>query len=128
MGETRETRQSLGLAYTAKPSTSSAATGNKSHPLSRPFSKSPGSGTFGCKIVYATMKRTPKGVSFTETNQTYITLKEETANVSYIKEKTRERFGCDVTLVAGNGLPIQDEEGTRGEFSSLIYVVENGHH
>lgn len=64
--------------------------------------------------MLAEVKKSAKGVSFEEKNQMYITLHEEIANVPYVSEKVREKFGKHVVLVSGNGLPIEDEEGTRG--------------
>ena len=48
-----------------------------------------------------------------ELNQTYISVNENSANVAYITGKVQEKWG-KVVLIPGNGLPIQDEEGTRG--------------
>lgn len=79
----------------------------------RPFTKKGKSAssttTFGCKVVLA--KR--NGKSFNELNQRYISLNEESAIVGYVTDKVEEKWG-EIVLVAGNGLAIQDEEGTRG--------------
>lgn len=93
------------LSYTAPADTS------KSRLPFRPFfkkEKSNSTSTFGCKVL---AKR--NGKSFTELNQTYISVNEDSANVVFITAKVQEKWGR-VVLVAGNGLPIQDEEGTRG--------------
>lgn len=107
---TRNSEAGNCLSYTAPP-----AGTNKSRLPFRPFSKkgkstsSSSTSTFGCKVVLAKKN----GKSFTELNQTYICVNEETANVVYITEKVQEKWG-EAVLVAGNGLAIQDEEGTRG--------------
>ena len=107
---TRNSEAGNCFSYTAPP----AAT-NKSKLPFRPFTKKGKSAslttTFGCKVVLA--KRNGKSFKY-ELNQTYISLNEESANVDYITEKVQEKWG-DVVLVAGNGLPIQDEERTRGQ-------------
>ena len=59
---------------------------------------------------------------FERKNQIFVNITEETANVGYIAMKAREKFG-NISLVAGNGLPIEDEDGTRGE-RQLFSVVE----
>lgn len=66
------------------------------------------------KIIIADMKKTAKGVSFNESTQTYISVTDETANVLYIKESIKAKLQRDVTLVSGNGLELEEEEGTRG--------------
>ena len=94
------------LSYIAPADTS------KSRLPFRPFFKKGklnSTSTFGCKIILAKKN----GKSFTELNQTYISVNEDSANVVYITAKVQEKWGR-VVLVAGNGLPIQDEEGTRG--------------
>ena len=93
------------LSYTAPADTS------KCRLPFKPFfkkGKSNSSSTFGCKVLL--FKK--NGKSFTELNQTYISVNEDSANVAYITGKVQEKWG-KVVLVAGNGLPIQDEEGTR---------------
>lgn len=84
---------------------------NQDYPLglSSKKGKSNSTSTFGCKVILA--KR--NGKSFTELNQTYISVNEDSANVVFITAKVQEKWGR-VVLVARNGLPIQDEEGTRG--------------
>ena len=94
------------LSYTATADTS------KSRLPFKPFfkrGKSNSTSTFGCKVILAKKN----GKSFSELNQTYISVNEDSANVAYITGKVQEKWG-KVVLVAGNGLPIQDEEGTRG--------------
>ncbi|CAH3171616.1 unnamed protein product, partial [Porites lobata] len=89
-----------------------ADTGKSRLPF-KPFfrrGKSNSASTFGCKIILAKKN----GKSFTELNQTYINVSEDSANVEDITRKVQEKWG-NVVLVAGNGLPIQDEEGTRGK-------------
>lgn len=97
------------LSHTAPPATKKSKLA-----FNRPFSckkgKTPSTATFGCKVIFA--KKT--GKSFDELNQTYVNVNENTANVEYITEKAREKWG-QVVLVSGNGLPITDEEGTRGK-------------
>ncbi|KAJ7382543.1 hypothetical protein OS493_034434 [Desmophyllum pertusum] len=107
---TRNSEAGNCLSYTAPP-----AGTNKSRLPFRPFSEkgkstsSSSTSTFGYKVVLAKKN----GKSFTELNQTYNCVNEETANVVYITEKGQEKWG-EAVLVAGNGLAIQDEEGTRG--------------
>ena len=94
------------LSYTAPAGTS------KCRLHFRPFfkkGKSNLTSTFGCKVIFAKKN----GKSFTELDQTYVSVNEDSANVVYITGKVQEKWGR-VVLVAGNGLPIQDEEGTRG--------------
>ena len=79
--------------------------------------KSNSATTFGCKIILAKKN----GKSFTELNQTYINVNEDSANVEDITRKVQEKWG-NVVLVTGNGLPIQDEEETRGKgFIKVIF-------
>ena len=96
-----------------------ADTGKSRLPF-KPFfrrGKSNSASTFGCKIILAKKN----GKSFTELNQTYINVSEDSANVEDITRKVQEKWG-NVVLVAGNGLPIQDEEGTRGKgFIKVIF-------
>ena len=75
---------------------------------------------FSCKVVHASMNKTDRGApQFEVLKQTYITLSEQCANMPSVTTLARERFGDDVVLVAGNGLPIEDENGTRGESEKL---------
>jgi len=94
------------LSYTATADTS------KSRLPFKPFfkrGKSNSTSTFGCKVLLAKKN----GKSFSELNETYISVNEDSANVAYITGKVQEKWG-KMVLVAGNGLPVQDEEGTRG--------------
>ncbi|XP_068727311.1 uncharacterized protein [Montipora capricornis] len=131
MGECKEMNAPQNaFAYTAAPTSSSGVTSSMKSLFNRPFVKkgNSSSSSFGCKIILAEMKKTPKGVTFSDKNQTFITVNEETANVTYILQKVKEKFGEGVLLVSGNGLPILDEEGTRGSkfwkvASRKIYAV-----
>ena len=63
------------------------------------------------------MIKNEKGsTTFQEMGQTYVNIKEDTANVNYILSKARDAF-CDTSLelVTSNGLKILDTDGTRGE-------------
>jgi len=78
--------------------------------------------TFSCKVIFATMKRNHKGIpQFSEIKQTYITLDGQNANIMDVTAKTQEKFGEDITLVTGNGLAIDDEQGTRGKLNLLSF-------
>ena len=47
--------------------------------------------------------------------QTYITINDVSATVSYITSQCQEEFNNhSLILVSGNGLPIEDNEATRG--------------
>ena len=47
--------------------------------------------------------------------QTYITINDITANVPHLTSQCQEEFGNQsLILVSGNGLPIEDNEATRG--------------
>ena len=65
-------------------------------------------------VFRSSMKRTPKGVTLSDKNRAFITVNEETANVTYILQRVKEKFGEGVVLVSCNGPQIVDEEGTRG--------------
>ena len=90
------------------PSYTATADTSKSRLPFKPFfkrGKSNSTSTFGCKVILAKKN----GKSFSELNQTYISVNEDSANVAYITGKVQEKWG-KVVLVAGNGLPIQGEE------------------
>ena len=66
------------------------------------------------------MNKNDRGApQFKVLKQTYITLNEQLANMPNVTTLAKERFGEDVILVAGNGLPIEDESGTRGESEQM---------
>lgn len=79
------------------------------------------------KVIHAEMTyKNEKGPpSFQELGQTYVTIKEETANVRYVQSKARDAFNDpSLELVTSNGLKIIDNEGTRGRsFIVLHYFV-----
>ena len=127
MGDSKENIPPNCFSHTAVPTPSASTSSVKSF-FNRPFSKKTpysASSSFGCKVILAEMKKTPKGVTFSDKNQTFITVNEETANVTYILQRVKEKFGEGVVLVSGNGLPIVDEEGTRGKNLHRNYLDSN---
>jgi len=70
---------------------------------------------FSCKIIFATMQKNGKAQpQFTEIKQTFVSLDEQSANVSCVTKLAKEKFGEEIIIVSGNGLPIEDESGTKG--------------
>lgn len=100
-----------GLSFVPQSSKSPVPSGNPVTPKSTWGKRA----TFSCKIIYATMQKNAKGiVQFNDLKQTFITL-DENANLPEVTTKVRAKFGNQCILVAGNGLPIEDEAGTRGK-------------
>lgn len=112
-------RAALSYTYSPQPSTS-GITAKRPLTMSKKGKNGAASGgqTMPIKIVVAEMKKTSKGVTFQESTQTYISVNDQTANVLYIKDCIKNKLQKDVTLVSGNGLELEEEEGTRG-----IYFV-----
>ena len=51
------------------------------------------------------------------TCQVYVLITEETANANDVMSLCAEQLGLDtISLLTANGLPIEDSEGTRGNF------------
>ncbi|KXJ21501.1 hypothetical protein AC249_AIPGENE754 [Exaiptasia diaphana] len=114
--KSKQNPPSSALSYTSASTSSQSGANNYSNNqqtsrLFAAFKKSTDKTSFACKIVLA--DKTGKG--FTEKNQMYLTLREDSANVPFVLDKAKEKFGKELILVSGNGLPIEDEEGTRGK-------------
>ena len=108
-----------GLSYNPSPTFGNATASVPKRPFARK-SASSSTSTFACKIIMAgEMQKNGKATTFTEQGQTYINLNDDTANVNFIKEQLREKTGRKLLMVAGNGLPIPDEEGTRGKEGNM---------
>ena len=75
--------------------------------------------TIDVRVILAKMTRQRGRPVFTGGDQTFIVvLGESEANVASIQEKVRNRWGRDdLSLVTANGLPLVDEEGTRGKYT-----------
>ena len=73
------------------------------------------SSSISVKIAYATMKRNGTKCEFRKLHQAFIKVGESTANVSYLTEAVKEKWGKDLILVTADGMPIEDSSGTRGE-------------
>ena len=70
------------------------------------------------KVIHAEIcfKNEKGPPTFQELGQTYVNIKEETANVNYVLSKARDAFNdASLELVTSNGLKIVDNEGTRGQ-------------
>ena len=96
---------------TISPSTSS-------HSGSQPFYKPIGykkETTFNVKVVRANMTKLSNGkVEFERLEQTHISLNEHTANVNTVTNAVQSKWGGDYVVVTGDGLPVDDSEGTHG--------------
>ena len=70
--------------------------------------------SFSLKIVKASMKHGPKP-EFTPIEVGFIDITPKTANLSFIEESVKEKWGEAFVIVSNEGLPIVDCAGTRGE-------------
>ena len=78
------------------------------------------------KIIHAEMslRNERNNPSFQEIGQTYINVNEENANVNFLTTKARESFHDEtIDLVTSNGLKIIDNEGTRGQFLFILFIL-----
>ena len=67
------------------------------------------------KIVKAKMVSCKTGkVDFSAISQMHIDLNESSANVEYVLEEIRKRWGEEYNLVTVDGLKLEDCEGNRG--------------
>lgn len=73
------------------------------------------------KVIQASMRRLPSGkVEFNQKSQTFIDIKEDTANVNYISSAVQNKWGSNYVLVTSDGLAIDDCSGATGRY--YIYV------
>ena len=78
------------------------------------------------KIIHAEMslRNERNNPSFQEIGQTYLNVNEENANVNFLTTKARESFHDEtIDLVTSNGLKIIDNEGTRGQFLFILFIL-----
>ncbi len=88
-------------------------------PVHKPiFSGKKGQST-NVKIIQATYKKTSARPEFTPTNQAFITVSEANANVVYLTDAIRRKWGDDFVLVTGDGLRLEDSSGTQGRHSEV---------
>uniref|UniRef100_A0A1X7UYK0 RING-type domain-containing protein n=1 Tax=Amphimedon queenslandica TaxID=400682 RepID=A0A1X7UYK0_AMPQE len=67
------------------------------------------------KIIQASMKRLSTGkAEFAHQAQTFIDIRDDTANVTYPTSMVHRKWGNDYVIVTTDGLPIEDCSGTKG--------------
>lgn len=75
--------------------------------------------TINVKIIQAKMKL-PRSASgkpqFVNLNVLYIDVTEATANITYLTNAVRAKWGNDHVIVTSEGLPISDGSGTQGKY------------
>ena len=107
----------------ARSSTADSASNNNSTSSGRVLSNVPpvfkskaggSSSSISVKIAYATMKRNGHKCEFRKLHQAFFRVGESTANVCYLTEAVKEKWGKDLVLVTADGILIEDSSGTRG--------------
>ena len=78
-----------------------------------------GSSYVNVKIAYATVKKKfGHKLDFKKIHQSFFKILESTANVHYLTQAVREKWGGEnLILVTNDGMPIEDGSGTQGEQS-----------
>ena len=67
------------------------------------------------KIIRATMESSRTGkTEFFQEAQMHIDITESTANVDYVTKEVQQRWGQNYVVVTGDGLQLEDCEGTQG--------------
>lgn len=69
------------------------------------------------------MKREGKRCLFDEKEQAYILVTEADANVTYIPEKVREKWGPKFTVVTSKGLAVVDEPDTQRKIKTILLAL-----
>ena len=73
------------------------------------------------KIIQASMKRLSSGkAEFTHQAQTFIDIREDTANVNNLSSMVHSKWGNDFVIVTSDGLPIEDFSETKGEWLKIV--------
>lgn len=111
-GMKRQSTGAVGSHFDPSPASSSCNVVTPSRPVfttKRPLE-------FNLKVIQATMKRLHRlgKVEFTQQCQTFIDIREDTANAIHITSMIQIKWGNDYVLVTKDGLPIEDCAGTKG--------------
>ena len=123
-GDTHVSSSSSSL-LSSRPSVSSTPILSNSvfQPVSIPGNPTPRRPTFSSSksrpvmkvhVVFA-MFRGKENVDLLEKEQAYIPVGEAQANVTFVLEAVRAKWGHNLEIVTKNGLPLVDEPGTRGK-------------
>ena len=79
--------------------------------------------TYNVKVSKATVTHHPNGkTELSKVEQMFIDITDETANVHYINNLVREKWGSSYVTVTSDGLPVEDSSGTQG-LSFCVYIM-----
>lgn len=74
------------------------------------------------KIIQASLKKSASGrPDFKPLSQTFVDVTEATANVNYLSNAVKEKWGRSYVLVTSDAMRLEDSSGTQGKCSLLFH-------